>query len=162
TQEHAPVGMETRGALAEWVDGHLTVWKTSRSVHANDRPMLARACDVPLERVRVLCTHMGGGFGNKDEGRAAALAALLARKVGRPVRLDYGRAEEFLGGRNRQASHNHLRIGVAADGAPTAIELRSVMNAGAFVASGRNVVRRIGQGALYLYECAHARFEGLA
>src|SRR5262245_6159542 len=36
TQEHAPVGMETRAALAEWDGDRLTVWKTSRSVHAND------------------------------------------------------------------------------------------------------------------------------
>jgi CO/xanthine dehydrogenase Mo-binding subunit len=162
TQEHAPMGMETRAALAEWEGDRLTVWKTSRSVHAHDRPMLARVCGIPLEHVRVICPNMGGGFGNKDEGRAAAIAALLARKAGRPVRLDYGRAEEFLGGRNRQASTNRIRIGVAADGAPVAIDLRSVMNAGAFVASGRNVVRRIGQGALYLYGCPNARFEGLA
>jgi xanthine dehydrogenase molybdenum-binding subunit len=162
TQEHAPVGMETRAALAEWQSGRLTVWKTSRSVHANDRPMLAKVCGIPLEHVRVICPNMGGGFGNKDESRAGALAALLARKAGRPVRLDYSRGDEFLGGRNRQASSNHLRIGVLADGTPTAIELRSVMNAGAYVASGRNVVRRIGQGALYLYRCANARFEGLA
>ncbi|HEX7927793.1 MAG TPA: molybdopterin cofactor-binding domain-containing protein, partial [bacterium] len=162
TQEHAPVGMETRAALAEWDGDRLTVWKTSRSVHANDQPMLAKVCGIPLDHVRVICPNMGGGFGNKDEGRAGALAALLARKAGRPVRLDYGRDEEFLGGRNRQASANHLRIGVAGDGTPMAIDLRSVMNAGAYVASGRNVVRRIGQGALYLYRCAHARFEGHA
>jgi CO/xanthine dehydrogenase Mo-binding subunit len=161
TQVHAPAGMETRSALAEWEDGRLTMWKTSRSVHANDRTMLARVFAVPLERVRVICTAMGGGFGNKDEGRIAALAAWLARKAGRPVRIDYGRSEEFIGGRNRQSSVNRLRIGVKADGTPTAIELHSVMDAGAFVASGRNVVRRIGQGPLYLYTCPNARFEGV-
>ncbi|MFI5400034.1 MAG: xanthine dehydrogenase family protein molybdopterin-binding subunit [SAR324 cluster bacterium] len=162
TQVHAPVGMETRAALAEWDGASLTVWKTSRSPHANDRQMLARVCGVPPERVRVICPNMGGGFGNKDESRCAALAALLARKAGRPVRLEYTRPEEFLGGRNRQSSVNRLRIGIAADGAPLAIELRSAMNAGAYVASGRNVVRRIGQGALYLYRCPNARFEGTA
>jgi len=35
------------------------------------------------------------------------------------------------------------------------------MNAGAHVASGMSVTRRTGQGALYLYTCPHARFEGL-
>jgi CO/xanthine dehydrogenase Mo-binding subunit len=160
TAMHGPVGMETRAALAEWEGEGLTVWKTSRSVHANDREMLARVLGLPRERIRVLCTHMGGGFGNKDEGRIGALAALLARKAGRPVRLEYDREEEFLAGRSRQATVNRLRIGVAANGAPLAIELRSVMNAGAHVASGRNVTRRIGQGPLYLYRCANARYEG--
>lgn len=161
TQVHAPVGMETRAALAEWERDRLTVWKTSRAVHTPDRATLARVLGVPPADVRVICTAMGGGFGNKDESRLAAITALLARKAGRPVRIEYSRAEEFIAGRNRQSTVNHLRIGVAADGAPTAIDLRSVMNAGAFVASGRNVVRRIGQGPLYLYACPNARYEGI-
>ncbi len=160
TQMHGPVGMEPRAALAEWEGESLTVWKTSRAVHAVDRNTLARVLGVPPQQVRVICTGMGGGFGNKDEGRLACIVALLARRTGRPVRIDYGRAEEFMAGRNRQATLNQLRIGIQADGTPTAIELRSLMNAGAFVASGRNVSRRIGQGALYLYTCPNARYEG--
>ncbi|MGE3538147.1 MAG: xanthine dehydrogenase family protein molybdopterin-binding subunit [Candidatus Tectimicrobiota bacterium] len=161
TQIHAPVGMETRAALAEWQGESLTVWKTSRAVHANDRQTLARVLGIPLEQVRVICTTMGGGFGNKDESRLAVLVALLARQAGRPVRLEYSRAEEFIAGRNRQSSLTHLRLGVRQDGAPVAITMRSVMNAGAHVASGMQVTRRTGQGALYLYTCPHARFEGL-
>ena len=161
TQMHAPVGMETRAALAEWQGDHLTVWKTSRAVHASDRESLARVLGLPLEQVRVICPNMGGGFGNKDEGRLAVLVALLARRAGRPVRIEYGRAEEFVAGRNRQAAHMRLKIGIRSDGTPTAIDLHATMNAGAFVASGMNVTRRVGQGALYLYTCPHARFEGV-
>jgi CO/xanthine dehydrogenase Mo-binding subunit len=160
THMHAPVGMETRSALAEWHGDRLTVWKTSRAVHAADQQTLARVLGLPLEHVRVICPNMGGGFGNKDEGRLAVLVALLARQAGRPVRLEYSRAEEFIAGRNRQESHLHLQIGVHADGRPTAIALQATMNAGAYVASGMNVTRRIGQGALYLYTCPHARFAG--
>jgi xanthine dehydrogenase molybdenum-binding subunit len=161
TQMHAPVGMETRAALAEWDGDQLTVWKTSRAVHASDRQTLARVLGLPLEQVRVICPNMGGGFGNKDEGRLAVLVALLARRAGRPVRIEYSRAEEFIAGRNRQEAHMHLKIGVRPDGTPTAIALHATMNAGAFVASGMNVTRRVGQGALYLYTCPHARFEGV-
>jgi xanthine dehydrogenase molybdenum-binding subunit len=160
TRMHGPVGMETRAALAEWQGDHLTVWKTSRAVHASDREALARVLGLPLEQVRVVCPNMGGGFGNKDEGRLAVLTALLARKAGRPVRIEYSRAEEFVAGRNRQEALLHLKIGVRADGTPTAIALDATMNAGAFVASGMNVTRRVGQGPLYLYTCPHARFEG--
>ncbi|MGH8066622.1 MAG: xanthine dehydrogenase family protein molybdopterin-binding subunit [Candidatus Entotheonellia bacterium] len=161
TQMHAPVGMETRAALAEWDGDRLTVWKTSRAVHASDRQTLASVLGLPLEQVRVICPNMGGGFGNKDEGRLAVLVALLARRAGRPVRIEYSRVEEFVAGRNRQEAHMHLKIGIHADGTPTAIALQATMNAGAFVASGMNVTRRVGQGALYLYTCPHARFEGM-
>ncbi|MEE9147356.1 MAG: molybdopterin cofactor-binding domain-containing protein, partial [Candidatus Tectomicrobia bacterium] len=160
TQIHAPVGMETRAALAEWQGAQLTVWKTSRAVHANDRQTLARVLGLALEQVRVICTHMGGGFGNKDEGRLAVLVALLARQAGRPVRLEYSRAEEFIAGRNRQSSVNHLRIGIRRDGTPTAISMHSTMNAGAYVSTGTRVTRRTGQGVLYLYTCPRAYFEG--
>jgi CO/xanthine dehydrogenase Mo-binding subunit len=153
--------METRAALAEWQEEALTVWKTSRAVHANDRQTLARVLGIPPAQVRVICTSMGGGFGNKDESRLAVLVALLARQAGCPVRLEYSRAEEFIAGRNRQSSLTHLRLGVEPDGTPTAIAMRSLMNAGAHVASGMGVTRRTGQGALYLYTCPHARFEGL-
>ncbi|MBI4081902.1 MAG: xanthine dehydrogenase family protein molybdopterin-binding subunit [Candidatus Lambdaproteobacteria bacterium] len=162
TQAHAPVAMETRAALAEWEGDRLTLWKTSRAVHASDRPLLARGLGIPAERIRVICTAMGGGFGNKDETRLGVLTALLARKAGRPVRVEYSRREEVLGGRNRQATVNRLRIGVRVDGTPVAIEQRSVMDAGAYISSGINVNRRTGQGALYLYTCPNARYEGHA
>jgi CO/xanthine dehydrogenase Mo-binding subunit len=161
TQVHAPAGMETRAALAAWEGGELTVWKTSRAVHANDRQVLSRVLGIPEDRIRVICTNMGGGFGNKDGSRLPVLTALLAQQTGRPVRLEYSRTEEFIAGRNRQSSVNHLRIGVAQDGAPTAVEMRSIMNAGAYVSTGIRVTRRTGQGPLYLYTCPHARYEGV-
>jgi xanthine dehydrogenase molybdenum-binding subunit len=160
TQMHSPAGMETRAALAEWDGDSLTIWKTSRAVHAADRRTLARVLGVPLENVRVLCPAMGGGFGAKDESRLGVLAALLARKAGRPVRIEYSRGEEFIAGRNRQETAIDLTVGLAADGSPQAIDMQAVMNAGAYVASGMGVTRRVGQGALYLYTCANARFQG--
>jgi CO/xanthine dehydrogenase Mo-binding subunit len=161
TQMHGPVGMETRAALAEWDGDSVTVWKTSRAVHAVDRQTLARVLGIPADNVRVICTAMGGGFGNKDEGRLASLTAMLARKAGRPVRIEYSRVEEFIAGRNRQETDIDLQIGVAADGRPLAIDMEATMNAGAYVASGMGVTRRIGQGALYLYTCENARFKGM-
>jgi CO/xanthine dehydrogenase Mo-binding subunit len=76
--------METRAALAEWQGEALTVWKTSRAVHANDRQTLAQVLGLPPAQVRVICTSMGGGFGNKDESRLAVLVALLAGRRDAP------------------------------------------------------------------------------
>ncbi len=162
THMHAPVGMETRAALAEWQGNQLTVWKTSRAVHEADRVTLARALSLPLDQVRVICTHMGGGFGNKDEGRLAVLVALLAKQTQRPVRIEYSRPEEYVAGRNRQETQMQLEIGTRSDGTPAAISLQATMNAGSYIASGIRVVRRVGQGPLYLYNCANSRFTGVA
>lgn len=160
TQMHSPAGMETRAALAEWDGDRVTVWKTSRAVHAADRRMLARVLEVPEENVRVICTAMGGGFGAKDESRLAGLTALIARKAGRPVRIEYSRNEEFTSGRNRQESDIEIEIGVDAAGAPVAVDMKALVNGGAYAGSGAGVTRRIAQGPIYLYTTPAARFEG--
>ncbi len=162
TQSHSPAGMEPRAALAAWEGDRLTVWKTSRAVHAVDQPRLARIFGLPPHDVRVICPAMGGGFGNKDESRLSYLAALLARKAGRPVRIEYQRDEEFVAGRSRQESRTRLRIGVRSDGSFAAVDARTLVGGGAYVATGMRVVRRAGQGAIYLYACPNVRFEGNA
>lgn len=160
TQMHSPAGMETRAALAEWDGDRLTVWKTSRAVHAADKRTLARILEIPEEDVRVICTTMGGGFGAKDESRLGVLTALIARKAGRPVRIEFSRGEEFSSGRSRQETDIEVEIGLDAAGVPIAVAMKALMNAGAYAASGMGVTRRIGQGPIYLYTTPDARFEG--
>ena len=50
---HSAAPMEPRAALASWEDGTLTIWKTTRGVHV-DRQTIARALEIPPERVRVV------------------------------------------------------------------------------------------------------------
>ena len=155
---HSATPLEPRAATASWDGDNLTVWKSSRGVHV-DRAALAEALDLDPERVRVVGPYLGGGFGNKDESRVAALAALLAGRARRPVRLEYSREEEFVAGRTRHAAHVRMRVGVKRDGTITAIDTRASINTGAYVASGLGVARRLGQGPLYLYRCPNARYE---
>ena len=95
---HSATPLEPRAALASWEGDSLTVWKSSRGVHV-DRAALAGALDLPLQQVHVVGPHLGGGYGNKDESRLAVLAAVLAQRSGKPVRLEYSREEEFVAGR---------------------------------------------------------------
>jgi isoquinoline 1-oxidoreductase len=90
--QHAP--MEPRAAVAEWQEGRLTVW-TGSSNPFNVRQQLADAFRISPERVRVIVPDMGGGFGGKHTGEAAVEAARLAKEAGRPVSLQWTRAEEF-------------------------------------------------------------------
>ena len=156
---HSATPLEPRAALASWdADGRLTVWKSTRGVHV-DRAALAQAMAIDAGRVRVIGPNMGGGYGNKDESRLAALAALLSRRAGRPVRIEYSREEEFVAGRTRHGGRIKLRMGVTREGDITAIHGDAVMDSGAYQASAPGVARRTGQGMLYLYRCPNARFE---
>ena len=159
TPSHSGAALEPRAAIAAWEDERLTVWKSSRGIHA-DRVNLSLSLGIPREDVRVIGPHMGAGYGNKDETRLAAITAILARRAGRPVKIELTREEEFIAGRSRHATMTKLRVGVKQDGTVTAIHATTIMDTGAYLSSGPGVIRRAGQGALYIYRCANARYDG--
>ena len=159
TPAHSPAPLEPRAAVAAWEDGRLTVWKTSRGVHA-DRLSLASALGVECDDVRVVGATLGAGFGGKDESRLSVIAAELARRAGKPVKVEATREEEFVAGRKRHSTETTVKIGVTDDGEITAIHATTLMDTGAYLASGPGVVRRAGQAALYLYRCANVRYDG--
>ena len=155
---HSATPLEPRAALAAWDGDNLTVWKSTRGVHA-DRDALAQALGQDPGRIRVIGPHLGGGYGNKDESRLAILAALLSRRAGRPVRVEYSREEEFVAGRTRHGGRIVLRVGVTRNGDITAIHGAATLDSGAYQASAPGVARRAGQGMLYLYRCPNVRFD---
>ena len=159
TPSHSGAALEPRAAVAAWEGEELTVWKSTRGIHA-DRLMLSIALGVPLENIRVMGPHMGAGYGNKDETRLSVIAAELARRAGRPVKIEATREEEFIAGRHRHATITTLKMGVKRDGTVTAVHATTIMDTGAYLSSGPGVVRRAGQGALYLYRCPNVRYDG--
>ena len=157
---HSAAPLEPRAALAAWhhsPEFDLTIWKATRGVHV-DRAALASALQLPEQRVRVVGPFLGAGYGNKDETRLAALAAILAQRAGRPVRLEYSREDEFIAGRVRHAAEIQIKAGFTVNGDITAIAAEALLDTGAYLASGAGVARRCGQGILYLYHCANVRY----
>ena len=155
---HSATPMEPRAAMASWDGDAVTVWKSTRGVHV-DQVALAQALEIPVENVQMIGPFLGGGFGNKDESRLAAIAALLSRSAGQPVRIEFSREDEFIAGRTRHAGRIHLKVGVKRDGTITGIHGTSTLNTGAYAASGPGVARRAGQGIIYLYHCPNVRYE---
>ncbi|HOK46591.1 MAG TPA: molybdopterin-dependent oxidoreductase, partial [Bryobacteraceae bacterium] len=109
--QHAP--MEPRAAVAEWHDGRLTVW-TGTSNPFSVRQQLAEAFHIGTDRIRVIVPHFGGGFGGKHTGEAAVEAARLAREAGRPVKVCWTRAEEFMWAYFRPAALIEIEAGLDA------------------------------------------------
>lgn len=159
TPAHSGAALEPRVTLAAWDGDKLTVWKASRGVHV-DRLNIALSLNIPKESVRVIGPHMGAGYGSKDETRLATLCVLLAQRAGNPVKIELTREEEFVGGRKRHATETTVKVGVTNEGTVTAIHATTLMDTGAYLSSGPGVVRRAGQGALYLYKCANVQYDG--
>src|SRR5207237_1102005 len=80
---------------------------------------------VPREKVRVVQTTTGGGFGGKEEYPSviAGHAALLARKAGAPVKMIYDRAEDLAATTKRHPSLVRVRTGHKRDGTLTAMDI---------------------------------------
>lgn len=111
----AHVPLEPRAAVAEWQNGALTVW-TGTQRPWGVRGELADAFHVPEDRVRVIVPDTGSAYGGKHTGEAAIEAARLARAVGRPVKLLWTRAEEFMWAYFRPAGVIDIKSGVDASG----------------------------------------------
>ncbi|MGO9211338.1 MAG: molybdopterin cofactor-binding domain-containing protein [Terriglobales bacterium] len=90
---HTHGSMGPSCAVAEFKEGKLTCWSASQATH-NLRLQLAAMLSVPNTDVRVIYVDGSGCYGRNGHEDAAADAALLARAVGRPVRVQWTRADE--------------------------------------------------------------------
>ena len=119
---------------------------------------------LPGDRVRVVQTETGGGFGGKEEypSHIACHAALLARKAGRPVKLIYDREEDLLATTKRHPSIVRHRTGVMKDGRLVAMDIDVVLDAGAYCTLSPVVLSRGILHATGPYRCPHVRIRGRA
>ena len=102
THRHTGVPLETRGCLAQFDSGRVTLWSSTQSPHYV-RTILARVLGLPESRIRVIAPDMGGGFGIKSHMYPEeVLVPWLAMKLGRPVRWIEDRTEHF-------TASNHAR-----------------------------------------------------
>lgn len=124
--------IEPRAGVA-WVDasGRVTV-STSTQNPFNLRTALARALQLPLNKVRIRSTLVGGGFGGKLDLGCEHFIALLAIATGRPVRLIWSREEEMIAAAPRMAARVRVKTGVMNDGTIIGRQTRVDLNAGAY------------------------------
>src|SRR4030042_818011 len=96
---------------------------------------------LPLAKVRVIGHYMGGGFGSKlQTSKYSIIAALLAKKTGRPVKLFLTREETYLAVGNRPPANMKLKAGVKKDGTLTAFQFSCTATGGAFPAGGTSLL----------------------
>jgi nicotinate dehydrogenase subunit B len=110
---HTHGSMGPSCAIAEFKDGTLTSWSASQATH-NLRKQLAQMFSLPVDKVRCIYVEGSGCYGRNGHEDAAADAALLAKAVGKPVRVQWSRADEH---------------GWDPKGPPTLMDMRASMDA---------------------------------
>ena len=128
--EHAP--MEPHAAIAAWdANGRVTIHSTLGRITLG-RADISRTLKLPLNRVRMVATIVGGNFGGKNEITHEPVLALLAKKTGRPVKGVFTRTEEFVATTTRHPIVMDYRTGVTKDGRIIARKVRLVLDGGAY------------------------------
>lgn len=118
SQRHTGIPMETRGLVAEYDERTetITVWGAAKVIHFN-RGLLSRLMGVPIERIRLVETEVGGGFGVRGEFYPEDfLIPYLARRLRRPVAWIEDRAEHLRATNHSREQTHHIQIGVRASG----------------------------------------------
>ena len=127
-----------------------------------DRAQAAAALDVAPDRVRVVATLTGGGFGGKEDITGQIHVALLAEKTGRPVKMLYSRQESLLVHPKRHPTVIRTRIGAKADGTLTAVHATLYGDAGAYASLSEKVLTRATTHAAGPYEAPHVKIDCFA
>ena len=91
TQTHASIGPSC--ALADYKDGKLTLWSASQATHSM-QDEIAAVTRLPREAIRLVYLEGSGCYGRNGHEDATADAALLATLLGKPVRVQWSRADE--------------------------------------------------------------------
>ena len=132
--------MGTSCAIADFDhNGKLTIW-TQTQYPYNYKMDLAPALGISPGDIRVIQPPVGGAFGSKlDVYPYEPIAALLARKTGRPVKVLYSREEEFKAAPTRQAAIIHMRTGCTRDGVLTFRSADVLLDNGAYTSWGPTI-----------------------
>lgn len=138
-------------------DSRLVV-RTSTQIPYHCRRMLAFALGIPVRNVHVIKPRVGGGFGNKQEVVTEPLAAVLAMRTKRPVKLEYNRTDEFTIARMRHPQHLTLRTGLRRDGSVTANSIHVLTNTGPYGTHALTVTGNTGTKPLPLYRTSNMKF----
>jgi len=151
--------MEPESGVA-WIDedGVITI-RVSTQVIEHFRGV-ADVLGLPHNRVRVIGTYVGGGFGGKEDITVETFLALLTFKTGKPVKLTYTREESILCHSKRHPYIMEYKTGVKKNGQLTALQARIVSDAGAYVYLSPWVLLYSMVDAAGPYRIPHVKVDG--
>ena len=156
--------IENNGAIAvaSRAEG-VTVWGSMQCPYYVHKALI-KLFGLPEEKIRVIQTETGGGFGGKEEypSLIAGHAALLSWKSGKPVKMIYDRAEDMVATTKRHPSRTRHKTAVTKEGKLLAQEIDFVIDGGAYCTLSPVVLSRGTIHAAGPYFCPNVRIKSVA
>jgi CO/xanthine dehydrogenase Mo-binding subunit len=138
--EHAYI--EPEAGTARVVDGRVEIWSTTQTPYM-DRDELALILGLPRDRIRVIPSACGGGFGGKLDLSIQPLIAVASIVTGRPVRGVWSRPESMLATTKRHPARIEATFGADLDGRLTGVRVHGDFDTGAYASWGPTVAYRV-------------------
>jgi CO/xanthine dehydrogenase Mo-binding subunit len=157
--EHAYI--EPEAGYATWDGDTLTVVACTQAPYM-DRDDTAKVLGLAPQKVRIVPTATGGGFGSKLDVSVQPLIGLVAMKTGRPAALAYTRNESMMSTTKRHPAAMRATIAADKDGFVTGMIFEGDFNTGAYASWGPTVANRVPVHASGPYRTPSYRAEGRA
>ena len=162
TQRIEHLFLEPEACLAEPLeDGRLHIVSQSQGIF-EDRRQIATVLGEPEARIYIELAPNGGGFGGKEDMTIQAQTALLARKTGRPVRIELSREESIRIHPKRHPLTMSYTVGCDAEGRLTAAKVNIIGDSGAYASVGGKVLERAAGHACGPYRMPALAIEAVA
>ncbi|GAB2965964.1 molybdopterin cofactor-binding domain-containing protein [Saccharothrix stipae] len=137
-QDQAFLGPES-GLAVPAEDGGVDLYVATQWLHV-DQGQVAAALGLPLERVRLTLSGVGGAFGGREDLSMQVHACLLARHTGKPTKMVYNREESFYGHVHRHPAVLYYEHGADRTGKLVYVRARIHLDGGAYASSTSAVV----------------------
>ncbi|MBX9630500.1 MAG: molybdopterin-dependent oxidoreductase [Burkholderiales bacterium] len=157
--EHAYI--EPEAGYARRVGERIEIHVTTQTPYM-DRDEVAIVMGMSPERIRIVPTACGGGFGGKLDLSVQPLLALAAWLLDRPVACVYTRPESMMATTKRHPARIEARFGADANGMLQAVEVDALVNTGAYASWGPTVANRVPVHAMGPYFVPHVHTRGRA
>lgn len=138
--EHAYI--EPEAGFARRVGDTIEIQACTQSPYM-DRSDIAAILDIPPDRVRIIPTAVGGGFGSKLDLSVQPFLAIAAWHLRKPVRMVYSRTESIVSTTKRHPARMKLRGGCSKEGKLLALDFAADFNTGAYSSWGPTVSARV-------------------
>lgn len=156
------VHLETHGSIA-W-QGEDRRWhvRTSSQGPFAAQKKLCYLMGLKARDLHVFTERVGGGFGGKQEMVSEDLVLFATMKLGRPVKWEWTREDEFVGATTRHQMTTRVRIGARKDGTLTAMDVHVVSNTGAYGNHGSETLAAAMGSPIAAYRCDNKKGAGFA
>jgi 4-hydroxybenzoyl-CoA reductase alpha subunit len=161
TQAQSHCSLETHCCIATCsATDDVRMWVGSQAPHPL-RQRLSGALGIDAAKIHISTPYIGGGFGSKiDLEPAQAICVLLAKKTGKPVKIEHSRKEQFATTRMRHPTINTLKFGANRDGIIVAKQANVIMDNGAYNSHGPAVLAYHNVMFSTLYRVENIKYTG--